>query len=209
VVPLLDELSPEARAIGAVNTVVIRDGRLTGHNTDATGWAWGLRRNLPDADLRCVVLVGAGGAGSAVAHAVLDLGAGELRIVDTDGERARRLAVSLGAHHRARVQAAADLATALSGASGVIHATPTGMAKMPGSAIPAALLRRELWVSEVVYFPIETELLKAARAAGCRTVDGGGMAVGQAVGAFELFTGRAADPDRMERHFLRLLGERS
>ncbi len=208
VLPLLDELSPEARAMGAVNTVVNRGGRLVGHNTDGSGWAWGFRRALPDADLRCVVLLGAGGAGSAIAHAVLSLGAAQLRIVDTDAARAQGLADALNARHGGRAQALADVAQALEGAAGLVHATPTGMAKLPGLPLPAALLTPALWVSEVVYFPIDTELLQAARAAGCRTVDGGAMAVGQAVGAFELFTGLKADAARMERHFHRLLAER-
>jgi shikimate dehydrogenase len=208
VLPLLDELSTEARAMGAVNTVVIRDGRLVGHNTDGSGWAWGFRRALPDADLRCVVLLGAGGAGSAIAHAVLGLGAAQLRIVDTDRVRAEALAKALTEQHGVRAVAYADAAQALAGASGLIHATPTGMAKIPGLPVDAALLRPELWVSEVVYFPIETELLKTARALGCRTVDGGTMAVGQAIGAFELFTGLLADAARMEQHFRRLLAAR-
>jgi shikimate dehydrogenase len=191
-----------------VNTVVIRDGRLVGHNTDGSGWAWGFRRALPDADLRCVVLLGAGGAGSAIAHAVLGLGAKQLRIVDTDRVRAEALAKALTEQHGVRAVAYADAAQALAGASGLIHATPTGMAKIPGLPVDAALLRPELWVSEVVYFPIETELLKTARALGCRPVDGGTMAVGQAVGAFELFTGLLADAARMEQHFRRLLAAR-
>jgi shikimate dehydrogenase len=205
VLPLLDELSPEAKAMGAVNTVVNRGGRLVGHNTDGSGWAWGFRRALPDADLRCVVLLGAGGAGSAIAHAVLGLGAAQLRIVDTDHARTEALAAALNAHHGARAIAQPDAAQALEGATGLIHATPTGMAKLPGLPIPAALLRPGLWVSEVVYFPIETALLQTARALGCRTVNGGTMAVGQAIGAFELFTGMKADARRMEQHFLRLL----
>ena len=208
VLPLLDALSPEAEAMGAVNTVVNCDGRLVGHNTDGSGWAWGFRRTLPDADLGCVVLLGAGGAGSAIAHAVLGLGAGRLRIVDTDAARAQALADGLNARHGGRAQMFRDAAQALKGATGLVHATPTGMAKLPGLPLPAPLLVPSLWVSEVVYFPIETELLKAARAAGCRTVDGGAMAVGQAVGAFELFTGLKADAGRMERHFHRLLAER-
>jgi shikimate dehydrogenase len=209
VVPLLDELSPEAAAMGAVNTVVIRDGRLSGHNTDGSGWAWGFRRALPDADLRCVVLLGAGGAGSAVADAALRLGVGQLRIVDADAARAESLALALDGRFPGRETAVREAARALEGASGLIHATPTGMAKLPGLPLPAALLRPELWVSEVVYFPIATELLQTARALGCRTVDGGTMAVGQAVGAFALFTGREADAARMERHFHRLLAERA
>ncbi|MGV3493689.1 MAG: shikimate dehydrogenase [Ramlibacter sp.] len=210
VVPLLDELSDEARAMGAVNTVVVRDGRLAGHNTDGSGWAWGFRRALPDADLSRVVLLGAGGAGSAVADAACRLGVGELRIVDADLARAQALAAAVNARFGARAvaHAAAALEQALADASGLVHATPTGMAKLPGLPVPADLLRPPLWVSEIVYFPLETELLRQARAAGCRTVDGGTMAVGQAVGAFELFTGRKADADRMERHFHSLVARR-
>ncbi len=211
VVPLLDDLSTEARAMGAVNTVVNNDGRLVGHNTDGSGWAWGFVRALPGAELSRVVLLGAGGAGAAVADAACRLGVTQLRIVDSDPERATTLADALNARFgkRAVALALADLAEAIAGATGLIHATPTGMDKLPGSAVPAALLRPEMWVSEIVYFPIETELLKAARAAGCRTVDGGAMAVGQAIGAFELFTGRTADSARVEEHLRRMLAARS
>lgn len=204
VIPLLDALSEEAAAMGAVNTVVVREGRLVGHNTDGSGWAWGFRRALPQADLSCVVLLGAGGAGSAIAHAVLRLGAPRLRVVDSDPLRAQALAADLNARYGKRVEACDGVARALEGATGLIHATPTGMDKLPGLPLEARLLRPSLWVSEIVYFPRETALLRAARAAGCPTVDGGTMAIGQAVGAFELFTGRQADADRMERHFRRL-----
>lgn len=206
VTPLLDDLSDEARAMGAVNTVVFQGDRAVGHNTDGSGWAWGFRRTLPNADLSCVVLLGAGGAGSAIAHAALQLGVGELRIVDSDAARAQQLADELQRSHRtARVRGAADAAAALRGATGLIHATPTGMDKLPGLPLPAQLLRGDLWVSEIVYFPLETALLKAARAAGCAVCDGGTMAVGQAVGAFGHFTGLEADAERMRRHFLQLI----
>jgi shikimate dehydrogenase len=208
VIPLLDELSPEAQAMGAVNTVVMAQGRLIGHNTDGSGWAWGFRRALPEADLGCVVLLGAGGAGSAIAHAVLRLGATELRLVDSEPARAQGLAEALGDSYPSRVKAYGDAQQALAGATGLIHATPTGMAKLPGLPVDAAWLRPSMWVSEVVYFPLETELLKAARAIGCATVDGGTMAVGQAVGAFELFTGLKADAARMEQHFRGLIAAR-
>ncbi len=210
VIPLLDGLSDEARTMGAVNTVVHRDGQLIGHNTDGSGWAWGFRRALPQADLTRVVLLGAGGAGSAIAHAVLRLGAGHLVVVDRDIERAQAAANGLhAAYGQARVSAESDVEKALRGATGLIHATPTGTAKSPGLPLLEALLRPELWVAEIVYFPIETALLKAARARGCATVDGGTMAVGQAVGAFELFTGRLADPQRVEAHFRALIAERA
>ena len=210
VIPLLDDLSDEARAMGAVNTVVFKDGQAIGHNTDGSGWAWGFTRALPRADLSRVVLLGTGGAGSAIAHAVLRLGAGHLMLVDTDAARAQALADSLNSLYGAgRVSAGTDAAAVLPGATGLIHATPTGMAKQPGLPLDAGLLRPGLWVAEVVYFPIETALLKAARAVGCPVSDGGGMAVGQAVGAFELFTGLTADAGRVRQHFLQRVAARS
>ena len=206
VIPLLDDLSDEARAMGAVNTVVFKDGQAIGHNTDGSGWAWGFTRALPQADLSRVVLLGSGGAGSAIAHAVLRLGAGRLMLVDTDAARAEGLADCLNARYgTGRVSAGSDAAAVLPGATGLIHATPTGMAKLPGLPLDAVLLRPDLWVAEIVYFPIETSLLKAARAIGCPVSDGGGMAVGQAVGAFELFTGLSPDAARMRRHFLQMV----
>jgi shikimate dehydrogenase len=204
IIPLLDALSADARAIGAVNTVVREGERLVGYNTDGPGWSWGFRRTLPNADLSRVVLVGAGGAGSACADSVLRLGAGSLAIVDQDGARAAELAARLNAHFPGQRARVADL-DAVSGASGLIHATPMGMAKHPGLPVPEALLRPPLWVSEVVYVPLETELVAAARRAGCGIVDGGHMNVGQAVRAFRLFTGLEADAARMEAHFRRLV----
>jgi shikimate dehydrogenase len=206
VIPLLDDLSDEARAIGAVNTVV-RDGRRwIGHNTDGSGWSWGFRRALPDADLSRVVLLGAGGAGSACADAVLRLGARQLVVLDQEHARAASLVDRLNRNFAgSRARATANLGEALQHATGVIQATPVGMAAHPGMPLPEGLLRPQLWVSEVVYVPLETELLRAARRAGCEVMDGGHMTVGQAVGAFKLFTGLDADPGRMDAHFRRLV----
>lgn len=210
IIPLLDELSDEARAMGAVNTVVNRNGKLIGHNTDGSGWSWGFQRALPDADLSQVVLLGGGGAGSAIADAALRMGVKQLTVVDVDVARTQALADKLNSQHGAgRVAASADIAAALAGASGLVHATPTGMDKLPGLPLPAELLRTELWVSEVVYFPLETALLKTARALGCPTSDGGGMAVGQAVGAFELFTGLQPDVVRIDAHFRGMVAART
>lgn len=207
VMPLLDALSEEAQAIGAVNTIVRDGARMIGHNTDGSGWSWGFRRALPQADLSQVVLLGAGGAGSACADAVLRLGAERLVIVDRDAARAMALAARLNERFRsARASACPDLHAALSKASGLIHATPMGMAQAPGMPLPEAWLRPDMWVSDVVYVPLETPLLKAARRAGCATVDGGHMNVGQAIRGFKLFTGLDADPARMDAHFRRLVG---
>lgn len=206
VMPLLDEVSGAAQEIGAVNTIVIRDGRLIGHNTDASGWGHAFAQALPDADLSRVVLLGAGGAGAAVGHAVLQGGAQRLIVIDSLLARAVDLAHRLQRRFGSdAVAVCEDLDASLRMASGLIHATPTGMSRHPGLPLEPRLLRPDLWVSEVVYVPLETELLKAARAAGCATVDGGGMAVGQAAGAFELFTGRAPDMPRMQAHLQALL----
>jgi shikimate dehydrogenase len=202
VIPLLDELSEDAAALGAVNTVLFRDGKRIGHNTDWSGFAEGFRRFLPGAPLGRVVQIGAGGAGAAVAHAALTLGVEQLTILDIDLDRARAVAGARGRRfHGQRVEATTDLAAALADADGVINTTPLGMAKYPGMPVPAALLRPPMWVAEIVYFPLETELLRTARALGCRTLDGGGMAVFQAVEAFRLFTGMVPDAERMLRHF--------
>jgi shikimate dehydrogenase len=205
VIPLLDSLSDEARAMGAVNTVVRRDGRLVGHNTDGPGWAWGFKRALPDADLSRVVLLGAGGAGAAVGYAALGLGVRELWISDVDPSRSAALASNLSVHYPGKTFQVRDLKAEMLKAKGLIHATPTGMAASPGMPLEASLLRKDLWVSEVVYVPLETELLKAAKRVGCRVMDGGHMNVGQAILGFKLFTGLDADAARMEAHFRRLV----
>jgi shikimate dehydrogenase len=206
VLPLLDGLSDDARAMNAVNTVVFRDGRATGHNTDASGFAAGFKRGLPGASTGCVVLVGAGGAGAAVAHAMLALGTKELRIVDQDPDRAKQLAHGAAARFAGRrIVPVGNVAGALAGAVGVINATPIGMTKLPGTPFDPSLLDPSQWVADCVYRPIDTALLVAARARGCRTLDGGGMNVGQAVDAFRLFTGLEPDPMRMQRHFEALI----
>jgi shikimate dehydrogenase len=207
VIPLLHELSEDAAALGAVNTVVLRDGRRIGHNTDASGFAEGFRRGLPDVKLSRVVQVGAGGAGSAVAQAAVKLGVQQLTVIDTDPARASQVAADVAARFGVgRATAGTDLAAALATADGVINTTPVGMAKFPGTPVPAPLLRPDLWVAEIIYFPLETELLRDARALGCRTITGGGMAVFQAVDAFRLITGAEPDAERMQRHFASMVG---
>ena len=202
ILPLLDELSDEARGIGAVNTVVFKDGKRIGHNTDCLGFAEGFRRNLSDVVRRRVVQMGAGGAGAAVAHALLAEGVEHLSIFDLDNSRAQDLVDNLSQRFGpGRAQVGSHLENAMAEADGVVNTTPMGMAKLPGTPVPAALLRAELWVAEIVYFPLETALLRDARALGCRTLDGGNMAVFQAVKAFELFSGEAPDAQRMLAHF--------
>jgi shikimate dehydrogenase len=201
VIAHLTALSDDARELGAVNTVVFRDGARVGHNTDWWAFRKSLEEGLPGARLDHLVQLGAGGAGAATAYAALSLGAGHLRIIDAVHERAVALCERLEKKFRGRVTAVRRVEDAIADADGLIHATPTGMAAHPGLPLPASLLRPELWVAEVVYVPVDTPLLVAARKCGCRTIDGTGMALWQAVEAFRLFTGIDADPDRMRRFF--------
>ncbi len=201
ILPHLAALSPEAQAIGAVNTVVLAGGQAVGHNTDAWGFASSFRRDMQGAPLERVAQFGAGGAGAAVAHALVELGASELSLIDRDRDRAEILARRLRASSGRNIQATTDEGSALFQAQGIVNATPMGMAKYPGLPFAAALLRPTHWVAEIVYFPAETELLRLARSLGCRSLSGIGMAVGQAARAFELFTGRTPDPAAMASHF--------
>jgi shikimate dehydrogenase len=198
VVAHLDRLSPDAQALQAVNTVVFED--VSGHNTDTTGFAENVTRGLPDASLEHVVLLGAGGAGTAVALALLRLGTERLTVVDVDAERAASCVARLD-----DPRAVAGSLDALADADGLVHATPTGM-EGHGSSLPLdeGLLHPDLWVADIVYRPLETPLLQVARELGCRTLDGGGMAVFQAAGSFELFTGIEPDRERMLSHFAEL-----
>jgi len=197
VLPFLDEVSIEARQIGAVNTVAIRDGRAIGYNTDYLGFAESMSRGLSGARFDNVLQLGAGGAGAATAHALLKHGAGLLHIYDVDSGRAEALAgtltLSFGAN---RVCVAHELPCA-EVIDGVVNATPIGMVGHSGSPLPIGILRPQMWIVDIVYFPLETELLRKARAIGCRTVDGVTMVVFQAAAAFELFTGQNADRERM------------
>jgi shikimate dehydrogenase len=202
VIPLLHELSDEARALHSVNTVLFRGGRRIGHNTDWWGFAESFRRVLADVAVARVVLVGAGGAGAAVGYAMLKLGTLELCVHDKDRNKAIALAERLSNLFPDRsVAICKDVTGALATADGLVHATPTGMQKYPGMPVPAECLRPPLWVAEIVYVPLLTELLRVARQHGCRTLDGSGMAVFQGAMAFELFVGVSPDVSRMLSRF--------
>jgi shikimate dehydrogenase len=201
VIGALSDLAPEAAAIGAVNTVVFAAGRRVGHNTDCWGFAEGFRTGLAEARLDKVVQFGAGGGGAAVAYALLELGTELLDIYDRDDGRAVALAERLSERFGRTVVAVSDAEAAVRRASGVVNATPVGMAKYPGTPFDTAVLTSEHWVADIVYFPADTPLLQWARALGCRTLAGTGMAIFQAVKAFELFTGIEPDRNAMARHF--------
>ncbi len=202
VLALMDEVAPDAQALGAVNTVVLRGGRRVGHNTDWSGYAEGFRAGMRGVRLQRVAQFGAGGAGAAVAYALLSLGVERLSLIDTDPTRAEAARAQLAARFgAARVLVATDPQAATADADGIVNATPVGMAKFPGTSFPTAWLRPAHWVSEIIYFPLETALLSAARALGCRTLDGSAMNVFQAAEALLLFTGLAPDTGRMRGFF--------
>jgi len=208
VLEYLDEVTPDARRLGAVNTVTIRDGRFIGHNTDFSGFAAALASGLPGAKLNRVVQLGAGGAGSAVAYALLTAGVRELDLVDTDPARCAARAAELAGFFPDQLVTArstAELPHLMPLADGLVHCTPVGMAAHPGVPLDMSLVEARHWVADIVYRPIETELVREARAKGCDVLDGGRMAVGQAADAFRIFTGREADADRMRAHFLELV----
>lgn len=203
----LDEIDEDARRLGAVNTVLVRDGRTIGHNTDFSGYIAGLRNSLSDPDLTRVVQLGAGGAGSAVAYALLRAGAEHLALCDLDARRCQGRVSELQQlfpHQRVRAVDHAELAAELKAATGFAQCTPVGMSTLPGMPVNIDWIPDGTWVSDVIYLPRETELISAARSRGLPTADGGGMAVGQAADAFRLITGMPADLERMESCFHRL-----
>jgi shikimate dehydrogenase len=200
IIRYLDELSAEARVLGAVNTVVFDDDAIRGHNTDASGFRRSFDRSFAAVPRQRVVQLGAGGAGCAVAHAMLTLGARHLTVIDLDGARADGLAEALAGEfgaERVSTGTPGELTGLLKNAEGVINATPIGMAHHPGCPVPASDLRQDLWVADIVYLPSDTTLLRAARAVGAATLPGTGMSAYQAVAAFEHFTGVPADATAM------------
>ena len=205
VLPLLDAVSAEARQIGAVNTVTIdNDRRTTGYNTDRVGFRLSFEEALGRGAVsgKTAVLVGAGGAGRAVAFALCDLGAARVLVYDTDARRAAALVADVTLHVGAgRCRAIDAVAPALADAAGVVNATPIGMLGFPGIPVPVEAVAPRHFVADIIYTPLETALVKAARARGARVLTGGGMCVFQAAEAFRLFTGIAPDIGRMKRVF--------
>lgn len=208
VIPLLDQVSDEARQIGAVNTVVIgKDGRTTGHNTDRSGFRAAFIEAFGNdaARDRAVLQLGAGGAGRAVAFALRDLGVVSLGIYDRDAERARKLCADIGSCATA-LESPEPAAT---NAAGIVNATPIGMQGHPGVPMEPDIVRAGQFVADVIYTPLETEFVKAAQLRGARTMGGAGMCVHQAVDAFRHFSGRTPDVDRMKRTFAAAAARRS
>ncbi|PRB68226.1 shikimate dehydrogenase [Arthrobacter sp. MYb213] len=208
VLDFLDEVSDNATAIGAVNTVIIKDGKFYGYNTDASGFGWALAGGLPNAKLDRVLQLGAGGAGAAVAFALLADGVKELIISDPEAVRASERVTELKAHFpQAAITAIRpeDASAALAEADGLLNASPIGMHHHPGLPIDISNLTAEHWVADCVYRPVDTALITAARELGCQVLDGGNMAVGQALDAFGIITGLTPNAGRMHAHLLEML----
>jgi shikimate dehydrogenase len=205
VVPLLDALAPDAAAMGAVNTVVVRDGQLTGHNTDTTGFARAVAPLLaPSAN--SVAVIGAGGVGKAIAFALAETGVREIRIFDTDRAKARQLAAQLKGPGEARAANSVD--DAMRDATGVVNGSPVGMLPNRGMPVPETLLRGDLWVADAVYTPLWTPLLTAAKARGAEVMTGRELAIYQAADAFELFTGLKPSAVEMGNAFDAVMAKR-
>lgn len=202
VIAHLDEVDDTASALGAVNCVRFEDGRKIGFNSDWVGFAWMIESQLPGVSTDVVAQLGAGGAGSATAFAMLTGGTRELRLSDLNAASMEALAERLRASFpAARIVCAASVEALLDGADGLIQTTPIGMDAHPGCPIDPALLTGGQWVADVIYFPRETELVLSARARGLNAIGGEAMAVGQAVLPFSRFTGHEPDPARMMRAF--------
>jgi len=209
IIPLLTDLSPDARLLGAVNTVVFAKGLSIGHNTDWSGYAAAFRVQTAGWETDRVALLGVGGAGRAVAHALLSCGVRHLTLVVRNPDRVARVAQDLRLRHGAdRISIAESLEQGVSMANGLVNGTPIGMKAHPGNPVPLDLLRPDLWVSDLIYNPDETELLKAARLVGAKTLNGMGMLIFQAAQQFELFTGISPDIQRMQEHVSQLLRTR-
>ena len=198
----VDRIDASAAAVGATNTIVFGDQGRTAYNTDYAGFQRAFLAGIGTLPFGAVLLIGAGGAGGAVANALLDAGTQILFVHDTDTTSAEALVDSLNARLGAgRARVAGDLRVACAAADGLVNATPVGMAKLPGTPVDMTLVEPRHWVADIVYFPLETAFLAGARAKGCPTIDGSGMAVFQAVVAFEHFTGLTPDPQRMRTTF--------
>jgi shikimate dehydrogenase len=203
---LLDEVEPDARAIGAVNSVARGgDGSLVGFNTDAPGFAAAVGRELGLAFTGArLVVAGAGGAARAVVHAAVSGGAADVLVAARRRERAAELAASLPGPVRAADLDDGELRVALAEADLVVNATTVGMLS-PGSAIDPDALGERTAVFDLVYVPPETELIRRARERGLKAANGAEMLVAQAAVAFRRWTGVEDASDVMRAALVPLL----
>lgn len=211
VLPAIDGFDDDARLLGAVNTIEVKDGRLIGRNTDHQGFSQALASIDVDPRVGEVIQIGAGGAGSAIAYALLKAGVPKLTIADIDPASAdaliSRLSVAFD-NERMRSISPAELPDAARNATGLVNSTPVGMTGVSdGSPIPLEAVHSDMWVGDAVYRPLRTTLVRAAAEIGCPTFGGARMVVGQAASAFTVFTGAEADADAMLASFKALAAD--
>lgn len=198
----LDQLSADAADLGAVNTVIFQDNRRIGHNTDWSGFYRGFHKTLAGVPANRILQLGAGGAGSAVAYALARSGVSSMLIYDLDTDKSSLLVQRLvKLFPNIEIMIPDSLEKLTTGIDGIINTTPVGMEKHPGLPLPEQYVQSRYWFADVIYFPLQTELLRLARERTCVTMDGTGMAINQAVEAFRLFTGREANAERMADTF--------
>ena len=198
-----DTLGREAELMGAVNTLVFAEGKVHGENTDWRGFSWLVSREIGDIAGASVAQVGAGGAGAATTLALARSKVAEIALYDPEIERAETLATRLSPHFpEVRFICPPDAETAIKGRDGIVNATPVGMAAVPGTPFAPELMSPGQWLADIIYFPLETELLRHARLNGQRVTNGISMVVGQAAEAFHLFTGQVPDRDQMLERLL-------
>uniref|UniRef100_UPI0034A115C8 shikimate dehydrogenase family protein n=1 Tax=Falsiroseomonas sp. TaxID=2870721 RepID=UPI0034A115C8 len=199
---LCDTVSEVARRAGSVNTLVFRDGRIEGTSTDGFGFLESIREQAPGwqaADGPAVIL-GAGGAVRSVAAALLDAGCPHLTLVNRTPARAEAIARELSSHGGGPIAVAAT--PPLAEAALLVNGTSLGMSGEPPLEIELAPLPPGAVVADMVYVPLETPLLAAARARGLRAVDGLGMLLHQARPGFEAWFGVAPQVDAALRAFI-------
>ncbi len=191
-------LGDAAAALGAVNTLVFADRAVHGENTDWLGFSWLVEREFGSIAGQRIAQIGAGGAGSATAYALARLGVAHVCLFDPTPGRAAELAARLTPLFSATAFIPCESAQqAISKADGVVHTSPVGMEKLPGTPFPPALMRPDQWLADIIYVPWETQLLDTARRQGQNAANGAAMLIGQAAASFRMITGLQPDLERM------------
>jgi shikimate dehydrogenase len=200
VVARADVPDPLTVRIGACNTILFTSGRPQGYNTDCSGFVAAFRSTFGSTSPGIVAMAGAGGVGKAIAFALAQLGTSELRIYDTDANKAERLASILSnAGTTMKTGRSNSIEEATAGADGLVNCTPIGMSGHPGTAVPRQHVRGASWAFDAVYTPVETEFLRIASDVGLTIMSGWELFFHQGIDAFRRFTGVEVDPIALRR----------